>query len=131
MQKIQFSIPLLPPSVNHYVVHGGGFHRKTAEAKGWESAFPLFSRQQFVVGSAFAVTVWIYFGPKDRGDIDNFSKLILDCIAKSGMLVDEKGNRLSDAKVIELHTFLRSGKEDRKLGPKTEIMIESILPRGK
>jgi len=121
---------MLPPSVNHYVTHGGGFHRKTAEAKGWENTFPLFSRRQFVVGKAFSVSIKIFFGPGDRGDVDNFSKMILDCISKNGMLVDEKGKKLSDAKVIEEHVFLMNGKEDRKIGPKTEITIESVQPRG-
>jgi len=43
--RLQFEIPMLPPSVNHYVQHKAqGVHVKTAQAKAFERDFPLFSR---------------------------------------------------------------------------------------
>jgi len=120
---VSFTIPLLPPSVNHYVTHQGGKHFKSAEAKAWERDFPLFSKGQFVNGETFMVTIILTPGAKQKGDIDNYSKLVLDCIAKAGMLRNLKGQKLTDAAIKSLHIELI---EDRKNGPKTEITIERL-----
>jgi Holliday junction resolvase RusA-like endonuclease len=124
--KVSISIPMVPPSVNHYVTHGGGFHRKSAEAKAWERDWPIFSQRKFVQGSRFAVTLEIWLAPKDKGDVDNFSKCPLDCIAKSGMLIDAKGLPLTDATIIALHVFLYKTEADRREGPKTVVTIEAL-----
>jgi Holliday junction resolvase RusA-like endonuclease len=135
---LTFSIPLLPPSVNHYVSHGTktdrrsgartAIHKKTPEAKAWERDFPLFSRGQFITSQngRFAVTLIFTPGPKDSGDIDNRNKCTLDCIAKAGMLRNGKGEEMSDAWIKRLLVEIRDSQEDRERGPKTEITIEAL-----
>jgi Holliday junction resolvase RusA-like endonuclease len=116
---------MLPPSVNSYVRHKAqGVHVKSEQARAWERDFPLFSRGQFIVGKRFAIALDYTFGPNDRGDIDNFNKLVLDCVAKSGMLRDAKGHEVSDAwfkrMVVEIDDA------NRHLGPNTRVTIETI-----
>ena len=127
-RAITITIPLTPPSVNHYTSHGGGFHRKSVEAKAWESAFPLFSQKQYVVSDCqrFSVTLDIFLGPNERGDSDNFPKCVLDCIAKAGMLRNAKLKPVSDAWVKKLSVNINDMPKDRKLGPMTRITIEAL-----
>ena len=126
--RLQFSIPLTPPSVNHYVTHGGGFHRKHPEAQAWERDFPIFARQQYVVSESkrFQVKLEIFLGPKERGDVDNFAKCPLDCIARAWMLRGPKLESLSDACVKRLEVVVNDSQADRELGPMTRITIEAL-----
>lgn len=126
---LTIAIPLLPPSVNHYVEHlANGIHRKTRAAKAWENSFPIFSQGLYVVSESkrFAVTLRYRMGPKDRGDVDNYNKLPLDCIAKAGMLHNSKHEQMSDAWVKRLTIEILDSEEDRELGPQTEITIEAL-----
>jgi len=126
-----FTLPMLPPSVNHYVEHpDAGVHLKSAAAKAWEDDFiamlPAWARGQYVTGERFRVTLSFTFGPHDRGDVDNRNKMILDCCAKAGMFHNLKGQPVSDAWVKHLHVEIRDSKEDRRNGPQTHVMIEAI-----
>src|SRR5271166_4715784 len=86
-RSLSFYIPLLPPSVNHYVVHSGGKHIKAPETLLWQDTFALSApKNMFVVGDRFSVTLSIILGKGDRGDVDNFPKSVLDSIATAGML---------------------------------------------
>lgn len=124
--RCDFRLPLLPPSVNHYVTHGGGFHRKSAEATAFERDFAILKPPYWVNGKYFAVTFKFFVGPKQKGDVDNRNKVLLDCIAKAGMLRNGKGEELSDAWVKRLTVEIHDSEEDRKRGPSTEITIEAI-----
>jgi len=124
-----FEIPMLPPSVNHYVEHPtAGVHRKSAAAKAWERDFPIFSRGRFVQSEngLFIVTLIFTPGPGDKGDVDNRNKSTLDCIAKAGMMRNAKGKAVSDAWIKRLVVEIHDSLEDRKNGPKTEITIEAF-----
>ena len=124
---LTITIPMLPPGVNHYIEHPAtGVHVKSAAAKAWERDFPIFSRGAFIAGQRFAVTLRFTFGPKDRGDVDNFNKLPLDCCAKAGVFRNLKGKWLSDAWVKRLQVEILDSDEDRKRGPQTEIIIEAL-----
>lgn len=124
---IEFKIPMLPPSVNHYIQHKAeGVHVKSAEAKAFERDFPIFSRGLFVTGDYFAVSFVFFPGPKQKGDVDNRNKVLLDCIAKAGMLRDKKGKELSDAWVKKLSVTIYDSKDDRTLGPLTLVTIEAM-----
>jgi Holliday junction resolvase RusA-like endonuclease len=97
--SMHISIPMLPPSVNHYVEHPAqGVHIKSAAAKAWERDWPIFARGQYVTGDRFVVVITYIFGPGDRFDVDNLNKCVLDCLAK----------------------------EDRTIGPKTLIQVEAL-----
>lgn len=131
-RRLVFTIPLTPPSVNHYTQHitvrGKTMHLKSAEAKAWERDFPLFSRQQYVVSDIkrFGVTLEIYLAPGERGDIDNFPKCVLDCIAKAWMLRDKNLGVLSDATIKELTLRINDSEVHRAQGPLTRITIEAL-----
>jgi Holliday junction resolvase RusA-like endonuclease len=134
-RSLTFMLPLLPPSVNHYVEHvaiaGRVAHRKSAEAKAWEADFmamlPASARGEFVIGARFWVTLAFTPGPGDRGDVDNRNKMVLDCCAAAGMFRDRKGKQLSDAWVKKLTVeILDETAEDRKRGPQTQVTIEAL-----
>jgi len=135
---ITFSIPMLPPSVNHYVSHGSavnrrtgeryGTHKKTDAAQAWERDFPIFSRGDYVVSQSgrFAVTLIFIPGPGDSGDVDNRNKCVLDCIARAGMLRNRKGEEMSDAWIKRLLVEIRDSPAERETGPKTIVTIEAM-----
>ena len=134
----KISLPMVPPSVNHYVAHGvatnkrtgeqHNFHGKSSAAKAFEHDFSLFVRGAYVVSQSgrFAVTLEYWPAPGAKGDVDNFNKLPLDCCAKAGMFRNSKGEEVSDAWVKRLVIEIHDSKEDRQLGPKTEITIEGM-----
>jgi Holliday junction resolvase RusA-like endonuclease len=126
-KKLVITVPMLPPSVNHYVEHKGlGVHVKSAAAKAWERDWPIWGRQRSIVGKRFAVTIAYRFGPRDHFDVDNLNKCVLDCVAKSGMLRDAKDKALSDSHVKCLHVEIFDRPEHRELGPQTEITIDAM-----
>jgi len=107
---------------------GKTIHQKTPEARAWERDFPLFARQKYVVSDAprFRVAIQIFFAPREHGDVDNFAKCVLDCIAAHGMLRGADLKELSDAHVRELTVALYDSKADREKGPLTRITIEAL-----
>lgn len=130
-QRLYFRLPLVPPSVNHYVDHGKG-HKLTPAAQAFRRAFmqvlPAKIRGTGVTSASrrFAVTLRINPGPGGKGDIDNYSKLIYDCCAAAGMFLDGKGKELSDACVKESHNYLDDAPEQRVDGPSVQVTIEAL-----
>jgi hypothetical protein len=125
--RCQFKIPLLPPSINHYILHPAqGIHIKSAEAKAFERDFGIFSGGYWCNGEKFAVTFQFFPGPGAKGDVDNRNKVLLDCIAKAGMLRNMKGEELSDAWVKRLTVDICDSQADRERGPLTLVTIEAI-----
>jgi Holliday junction resolvase RusA-like endonuclease len=123
--KLSFTVPLTPPSVNMYVRHyRSGAHVKTNEAIAFQELLAVKAKRRYVVGKRFRVTILIVLGKGDRGDIDNFPKLVLDGLAKYGAFQSPRGKVLSDAHVIDLRVAL-----DRNLRPdqgQTEITVEAL-----
>lgn len=104
-EYLQFTVPLLAPSTNHYVKHThAGRHYVTGEAKAFFDAVRLYSRGQFVRFPWYAVEVCVVLGPGVKGDADNFLKCGLDALVKSGVID-------SDAKVTDVRVIKRRGKE--------------------
>jgi len=122
-QAISFVVPLVPPSVNTYTRHSKGRHFKTAETEAFERAMATFCRGHRCVGEKFSVRLDVYFGPKQARDVDNLPKCVLDGIAKNGVLVNRKGEPLSDNHVDEL--TVRKWSTDRK-NPRTEITVRAL-----
>lgn len=136
-QRLSFTIPLTPPSVNHYVEHiqvrarGGHMktlHIKTREAQAWERDFAIFARDMYIVSQSgrFAVTVDIFFAPHETGDVDNFPKCVLDCVAHRHMLRDADLKPCTDAWIKELRVRIFDTKADREKGPLTRITLEAL-----
>ena len=115
MTSLLFDMPLIPPSVNHYAKHTRtGKHYRTAEASAFKAAIGIYARGAVESKNGFYVFITVTLGEGQRGDIDNFPKLVLDGLADAGVFRDKKGKRLSDGHVSELWV-----KVDRDTRPKT------------
>lgn len=129
-EQVRITIPMLPPSVNHYVKHvivkGQQRHIKTPETLAWERTFGFFVGGQFVTGKRFEVALRFRMGGGDSFDVDNLNKCTLDCAAKAGTIRNAKGERLSDRWFKRLSVEILDSDEDRKLGQQTEIIIHAI-----
>ena len=74
--ELRFTVPLVPPSVNHYKNrnrHSGRWY-VTKEWESFKAAVSIFSRGKRVVGRLYEVDLVIYLGKRKRGDGDNFVK---------------------------------------------------------
>jgi Holliday junction resolvase RusA-like endonuclease len=125
MTTLSFTIPLVPVSVNHYKVRTRKGHTYvTEEARDFKEALAIFARGGFVEGKSFYVSLTITLGEGDRGDVDNFSKLVLDGLAECGAFRDIDGRELSDNCVTHLEI-----KIDRKSRPKegyTTLLVKPL-----
>jgi Holliday junction resolvase RusA-like endonuclease len=99
------NVPLVPPSVNHYVKHvwrGTSVrHYVTKEAEAFKFAVSYAVAQEgleLLPEGHYGVALTIYLGKNQHGDIDNFPKLPLDAI--KGVLIP------SDAMVKQLRVEL-------------------------
>ena len=125
---VSLTIPMTPPSVNHYVTHyRNGAHVKTDRAKTWEAEFALAVREQvrgrYVTAKRFLVHVEIYLGPKERLDVDNGNKCVLDCVAHNGLMRNKSGRLQSDSHVKSLLVNIYDSQKDRKEGPRTIVTV--------
>lgn len=129
-REISFTVPLTPPGVNNYVKHTrAGRHYVTADARAFKDAVVILARGQSVIGRDFEVEAIVYLGHKQKGDVDNFGKLILDALADAGVF--QKANlrrplvtptELSDAHVSDLILRRRRDAEN----PRTEITVKAV-----
>jgi Holliday junction resolvase RusA-like endonuclease len=89
--QLEFVVPLLPPSVNHYKApkRGGGWFR-TGEVIGFIEAVCIFSHKVLVPGDYYEVEITFYLPPaKQRlssNDTDNFLKVALDALGTAGVI---------------------------------------------
>src|SRR5690242_16125618 len=103
--KVRFTVPMVPPSVNHYKKprgNGYGFY-VTPEANAFKCAVSHFAPEadqwDGYSGAEFFVTLHIYLGPKQKGDVDNFAKVCLDSLVAIKLIkTDAKVTRLMIAK---------------------------------
>jgi crossover junction endodeoxyribonuclease RusA len=115
-QIAAITVPLTPPSVNHYVKHTRtGKHYVTQEAKDFKGYISQFSKRQRVRGKAYKLEVWIYLGYKMRGDGDNFFKVVTDGLVEAEVID-------TDSKIINWHLYKRRD----AVRPRTEIFIEAL-----
>ena len=81
MIVLSFTVPLVPPTVNHYVRHTRkGEHYLTRAAKAFKDAVAICAAGRSIDDDAkrVQVAISIYLGRGDRGDIDNYPKCVLD-----------------------------------------------------
>lgn len=92
--QIQFDVPLLPPSVNHYKKPGRqpGAWFKTPEALAFIEAVCIFSRREAVEGKLFHVSITFHIPRREflRWDLDNFSKVACDALKAAGVIPDDR-----------------------------------------
>jgi crossover junction endodeoxyribonuclease RusA len=113
---LQLSIPLTPPSVNHYVRHTrNGRHYVTKEALSYKSAVRLFARGRVVTAKKYEVEATVFLGYRQRGDGDNFGKCLLDSLKEAGVIH-------SDAAVKKFTVRVERDWES----PRTEISVRGM-----
>lgn len=112
LPEMLISIPLIPPSVNHYKIpkaSGRGFY-VTAEAKAFKAAVASLTRGS-VNAKWYEITITLYFGKNQKGDADNFNKVTLDALVEARIIT-------TDARVKPQAIPLRDWDN-----PRTEIHI--------
>jgi Holliday junction resolvase RusA-like endonuclease len=122
LSPFTFSVPLLPPSVNHYKqpsVRGGMY--RTREVTAFIDAVCLLSGRTRMTGNFYELELTFHLGPKKRNlssnDLDNFLKVSLDALG-------DKGARIivNDGRVLDLHVHKRFVLTDRD--ERTDFSLE-------
>lgn len=113
--QLQFMVPLLPPSVNHYKkpARGGGWYR-AAEAIGFVDAVCIFSQKAVVPGDWYQIELTFYLPPSKQrvlasNDADNYLKVALDALGRAGVISND--GRIFD--LIVHKRFCRTEQESR------------------
>ena len=125
---LRLVIPREPPSGNHYkkfrvmsswaIKNGRSVQRHipswyhTADAKDWWAAVTHVVGGRKLSDGELDVSYIVYRGKGSRGDVDNYSKCILDALVRSGLIAN-------DDVVADLHCHKR---RDRAK-PRTVIVI--------
>src|SRR5665213_803003 len=123
---------LTPPSVNHYKVPVMVRTRQgrvksfaiTPEARAFQDAVAVFAGGRSLTPETkkerdkvvYCVEAMIVLGAKDRLDIDNGMKVLLDGLQKAGVIH-------SDARVGEMHVKMVWDQRDN---PRTEIEVSIV-----
>lgn len=120
--ELCFTVPLIPPSVNHYWKHAvvkGQLHSYvTSDGKAFLEAVAICARRRVVAADLptskrrYAVTFRVFLGKGDKGDLANFEKAIGDGLAKAGVIH-------SDDAIDEYHQY----KSRDWNNPRTEIEV--------
>jgi Holliday junction resolvase RusA-like endonuclease len=114
LTSIRFSVPLIPPSVNHYKGTHRGRYFVRDEATAFKHAVALCAQGQQIDAKRVAINITLFLGKGDRGDVDNYPKCVLDglkgCVVKS----DASFKRMT----VEL--------ERDWLNPRTEIELSAL-----
>jgi hypothetical protein len=137
-QVVEFTVPLLVPSGNHYkapckyIGKDGCLHlgyKLTKEAKAYYDAVALISRQRTVIPAKpaerrkvrYAVRMDVYLGPRDRGDFDNFFKCGIDALVKAGVIHSDNyvdGDRSN--------SVVHKDERDNPYNPRTRYRVERL-----
>jgi crossover junction endodeoxyribonuclease RusA len=110
-REVFFMIPLVPPSVNHYVKHTRtGIHYVTAEAKSFKEAVWVCCREK--MPNANWIEIAVYLGKGQKLDVDNGNKVILDGLKEAGVI---KSDASLKHLTIDLHRDWKA--------PRTELRL--------
>lgn len=114
--KLNFTVPLVPVSVNHYVKHTRtGRHYVTKAGKAYKQAVAICAAGRSVVGKMYCVDVIVYLGKGQRGDGDNLWKCIADGLQEAGVIHSDAAIKVWGMKV----------ERDRE-NPRTEIWVQEL-----
>lgn len=112
---MSLTIPLTPPSVNHYVRHSRGRHYRIKAADDFMLLVKQAVKGREIRAAAYRVCIAIFFAPGQKGDLDNFAKVVLDSLVSSGAID-------SDSRV----TKLLMEKERVHVAPSTFIEVRAL-----
>lgn len=119
--RIKFTVPLVPPSVNTYVRHAWRgrhvAHYRTHDADAFMAAVQVMAQGRFLSKGEYGIKLAVYLGRGQRMDIDNTLKCILDSL--KGKVIH------SDAAIKHLEIDLGRDPEQ----PRTEIEVWTTLER--
>jgi crossover junction endodeoxyribonuclease RusA len=116
VKELKLTIPLEPPSVNHYVKHTRtGRHYVTKEATAFMQAVAIIANGRSVAAKAYEVTYTVYQGKGSKGDVANYEKCVGDGLVKAGVIH-------SDSAITDYHQHKRRD----WLNPRTEIHIKEV-----
>lgn len=136
IEKIEFTVPLLVPTANHYkspVRYAGrdGFlhlgFKLTKEAKAYKDAVAIFARGRTVAPPTeaqrrkvkYAVQMDVYLGPKQRLDSDNALKVGIDSLVWSGVIH-------SDSNVHESKAIVHKDERNNPENPRTKYIVTRL-----
>jgi Holliday junction resolvase RusA-like endonuclease len=88
MTEITLTIPLIPPSVNHYKMRNRrtGHWYLTKEALAFKAAVAVYARGASVTAKQYSIDAIVFLGKRQRGDGDNFNKCIGDGLKEAGVI---------------------------------------------
>ena len=128
MREIKITVPLEPISVNHYksmriIQPRGGkpfistYVTKAADA--FMAAVSTCAAGRNLLAKSYSVAFCVYQGHGSRGDVDNYSKCVLDGLVKAGVIH-------SDAAIVDLSISKRRDPAN----PRTEIIVREAGQMG-
>lgn len=124
MKALEFRLQGLPPSIwrAYHVTHGGKrvlteAARGWKEAASWEIRASMGPRRPEPLAGPLAVRVVFFIPSRQRWDLDNHFKLLLDAITESGLWADDSQVVRLDSRII------------RKGPSSTAVAIRSIDTR--
>jgi Holliday junction resolvase RusA-like endonuclease len=119
---VTITVPLIPPSVNHYKVtrvrNGKRWTFVTPDAIKFKEAIAILSpkvEELVTKKTTYLIEITVFQGSRDKGDVDNYSKCVLDGLVDAGVIH-------SDAAITDLTLRKR---RDRK-NPRTEITVTAL-----
>lgn len=119
---LDLTIPLTPPSVNHYVKHTrDGRHYVTEEAKAFKEAVVILNQGRYVVGNDFRLEINVYLAKGQRLDWDNAAKVCGDALEDAGVFDNGKKKKSDGAVKQGIVTIARDPSN-----PRTFIRVRAI-----
>jgi Holliday junction resolvase RusA-like endonuclease len=116
MTELTLTIPLTPVSVNHYKKRARNGHWfLTSESTAYKEAIGVIAAGRQVRAKAYELEATVFLGKGQRGDGDNFWKVLADGLVKAGVID-------SDAKVTDWIMHVRRDREQ----PRTEVIVRSL-----
>src|SRR5437870_5080493 len=116
MNLLILTIPLVPPSVNHYVKHARrGIHYVTKEAKAFKAAVGIIAQGRFVKAKRYSIAIELHLAKGQRLDADNGNKCILDGLTEAGVIHSD-----SAVTTISVQKFRDPS------NPRTEIKVTGL-----
>lgn len=116
LTELVLVIPLTPPSVNHYKQRARNGHwYVTGEATAFKEAVCIIAQGRYMAGKRYQVDAKIYLGKGQRGDCDNFWKVILDGLKDAGVIHSDSATHP-----------LWIDKDRDEANPRTEIRVRSL-----
>ena len=132
-KQVAFTVPLVPPSVNHMYRtcyyrakngHAVKGRKLTPAAVAFTDAVAIFAQGRTVAPETdaerrkvrYEVRVTVYLGPKQRGDADNFLKVSQDALQTCGVIH-------SDAFVYESKAIVV---KNERHNPRTEYVVTRL-----